>query len=366
MHIVGIDLGTTNSALAFTADAESGARLLPDSAACRAWRRARTKALLPSFLYIPGAKRVRRKASLALPWDEQPAASGGAIRAAARLGKRRAAGHLGEELAFESAARTGRAANLPWQAPEGVEKISAIDASAEYLRHLASRLESGAPRGADRSTRCSGHGSGVVRRVRARTDVASRQAGGTGRSDAARRAAGRLLRVAGRAPAMARNGAGGRSDSGDRHRRRDDGLLADRGGNQARRSRARTHRRRANTFCWAATTSIWRWPTRWPRGWRRRARASTTRNCRRSGIAAGQGKEKLLEPGSTAEAFPVTILGQGQQADRRVDQGGAAPVGHRAGVWRGSSPWPLPDDMPQRRRGRLGRTRAALCDRTQR
>ena len=29
------------------------------------------------------------------------------------------------------------AANLPWQAPEGAPKISAIDASAEYLRHLA-------------------------------------------------------------------------------------------------------------------------------------------------------------------------------------------------------------------------------------
>jgi molecular chaperone DnaK (HSP70) len=141
-QVIGIDLGTTNSAFAYTPDAESGARLLPVPQLAGSGE-VRDESLLPSFLYIPGENEFPSD-SLALPWDGAPQYVVG------RFAQRRGAENSGRLVASAkswlsnpSADRT--AALLPWQAPEGVAKISPIDASAEYLRHLRNAWTSAHP-----------------------------------------------------------------------------------------------------------------------------------------------------------------------------------------------------------------------------
>ena len=144
--IVGVDLGTTNCALAvFDAtaidDAGSGPApirvvdipqlVMPGEPAARS--------LLPSFLYIPGPQDFPA-GSLTLPWTPDPDYVVG------ELARRRGAENPGRLvssakswLSYGGAQRTGPI--LPWGAPDGVERISPVDASAEYLRHLAAAFE---------------------------------------------------------------------------------------------------------------------------------------------------------------------------------------------------------------------------------
>jgi molecular chaperone DnaK (HSP70) len=134
-HIIGIDLGTTNSALAFAPASESGARLLPVPQLAGPGE-VRDETLLPSFLYIPGANEFPED-SLALPWDGRPEYIVG------RFAQRRGIENSGRLVSSAKSwlSNTGAdrtAAMLPWQAPEGVRQISAIDASAAYLSHLRS------------------------------------------------------------------------------------------------------------------------------------------------------------------------------------------------------------------------------------
>jgi molecular chaperone DnaK (HSP70) len=144
--IVGIDLGTTNCAIAVcdaTALADVGGPpppirvldvpqlVMPGEIAARP--------LLPSFLYLPGAQDFPA-GSLALPWAPDPPYAGG------ELARRRGAENPGRLvssakswLSYGGAQRTGPI--LPWGAPDGVERISPVDASAEYLRHLAATFD---------------------------------------------------------------------------------------------------------------------------------------------------------------------------------------------------------------------------------
>ncbi len=132
-RIIGIDLGTTNSALAFTRDVESGAKLLPIPQLTGPGE-VGDESLLPSFLYLPGETEFTA-GSLALPWDAEPRYIAG--RFAQRRGGENAGRLVASAKSWLSNPGADRtAANLPWQAPEGVPKISAIDASAEYLKHL--------------------------------------------------------------------------------------------------------------------------------------------------------------------------------------------------------------------------------------
>ena len=145
--IVGIDLGTTNCALA-VADAaaiddaagqparidvaEIPQLVMPGEVAPRP--------LLPSFLYVPGPHDFPA-GSLALPWAPDPEYVVG------ELARRRGAENPGRLissakswLSYGGAQRTGPI--LPWGAPDGVERISPVEASAEYLRHLAAAFDS--------------------------------------------------------------------------------------------------------------------------------------------------------------------------------------------------------------------------------
>jgi hypothetical protein len=135
--IVGIDLGTTNSALAYCDDSaaancgniEVGAIpqvVNPNEVADRT--------LLPSFLYIPGELDFP-KGSLSLPWDADPKFLIG------ELARKRGAESPGRLVAsakswlsYAAAKRTSPI--LPWQAPEDVSRLSPVEVSSLYLQYL--------------------------------------------------------------------------------------------------------------------------------------------------------------------------------------------------------------------------------------
>jgi hypothetical protein len=146
--VVGIDLGTTNSALAWidTSLSEEEARVTsqgirqlvnPGEVAPRT--------LLPSFLYAPGDLDFP-VGSTALPWDPAPGQVVGEL--ARRRGAEnpsRLVASAKSWLSFGGANRTGPI--LPWGAPAEVPHISPVDASAAYLRHLAAAFDADVAQG---------------------------------------------------------------------------------------------------------------------------------------------------------------------------------------------------------------------------
>jgi molecular chaperone DnaK (HSP70) len=134
-YIVGIDLGTTNSAVAYV-DAEDPERRVQSFPVPQlvGENSVEERAALPSFLYIGGAHDLPPGA-LALPWDRQRTYAVGEL---AREQGARVPGRLVSSakswLCHGGVER--QAAILPWSAPEDVTKISPIEASARYLLHF--------------------------------------------------------------------------------------------------------------------------------------------------------------------------------------------------------------------------------------
>ena len=135
--IVGIDLGTTNSALAHsdtTADSQSArieVGIIPQAVNPN---EVADRTLLPSFLYIPGELDFP-KGSLSLPWDADPKFVIG------ELARKRGAENPGRLVASAKSWLSYAAANrsapiLPWQAPDEVSKLSPVEVSAQYLQYL--------------------------------------------------------------------------------------------------------------------------------------------------------------------------------------------------------------------------------------
>jgi len=134
-HSIGIDLGTTNSALAFTGIAEAMEPVqLASIPQLTNVNEVGSEPLLPSFLYIPG-ERDFPAGSTALPWNPKPAYVIGKLaqRRGAEVSSRLVSSAK-SWLSYSAVDRT--AAMLPWKAAEGLARISPLDASAEYLRHL--------------------------------------------------------------------------------------------------------------------------------------------------------------------------------------------------------------------------------------
>src|SRR5512143_416174 len=133
--VVGIDLGTTNSAVAYV-DTQSGERTITsfDIAQLVAEGAVGERPTLPSFLYLAGEHDVAPGA-LALPWDAQRDYAVGEF---ARAQGARVPGRLVSSakswLCHGGVDR--EAAILPWAAAEGVRKLSPVAASARYLAHL--------------------------------------------------------------------------------------------------------------------------------------------------------------------------------------------------------------------------------------
>jgi DNA-K related protein/Hsp70 protein len=138
-YLIGIDLGTTNSALAFVDlqhKPKSGRPEIKTFAIPQlvAMGETASRQLLPSFLYLPGAHDLPAGAT-ALPWD---AARAYAVGEFARNHGARVPGRLVTSakswLCHAGVDRS--AALLPWSAPPDVARISPVEASARYLQHL--------------------------------------------------------------------------------------------------------------------------------------------------------------------------------------------------------------------------------------
>jgi hypothetical protein len=142
-YIVGIDLGTTNSALArCDAVAEEEGRIEirsipqlvnPNEVAERT--------LLPSFIYIPGEFDFP-EGSVALPWDPEPKLVIGELaRKRGAESPNRLVASAKSWLSYAGVDRT--APILPWQAPEEVPKLSPVEASSQFLQHLRTVWDNG-------------------------------------------------------------------------------------------------------------------------------------------------------------------------------------------------------------------------------
>ena len=136
-YVVGIDLGTTNSALAFAAvpdgDAPPDFQILPIPQVVAA-KEVAPRAVLPSFLYLAAAKEFPPDA-LGLPWSK------GADRVVGTFARDQGARVPGRLVASAKSwlSHLGvdrRSPILPWGAPEGVPRVSPVEASAAYLIHL--------------------------------------------------------------------------------------------------------------------------------------------------------------------------------------------------------------------------------------
>lgn len=138
-YLVGIDLGTTNSALAYidlhAARGTSPPRILhfkiPQLVAPA---ETAPRDLLPSFLYVPGQHDLPPGAT-ALPWDPH---SPYAVGEFARNHGARVPGRLVTSAkSWLCHAGVDRSAPLlPWSAPPDVPRISPVEASRRYLQHM--------------------------------------------------------------------------------------------------------------------------------------------------------------------------------------------------------------------------------------
>ena len=144
-YIVGIDLGTTNSALArYDLEASEEASRIevcsipqlinPNEVAERT--------LLPSFLYIPGELDFP-KDSTSLPWEAKPKFVVGELaRKRGAESPNRLVASAKSWLSYAGVNRTSPI--LPWQAPAEVLKLSPVETSSEFLQHLSRAWEGSA------------------------------------------------------------------------------------------------------------------------------------------------------------------------------------------------------------------------------
>jgi len=135
---VGIDLGTTNSVVSFVelseADGEQAPLHVLDIPQLTAPGVIGEKKQLPSFLYQAHEAELAR-GDIVLPWDPEPEAIVGEL--ARQLGSKTPIRLVASAKSWLSHAGVDRrAALLPLQSPEEVERISPLQASIAYLRHL--------------------------------------------------------------------------------------------------------------------------------------------------------------------------------------------------------------------------------------
>ncbi len=103
----------------------------------------RDEPLLPSFLYLPGPADFPA-GSIALPWEESPQFVVGAL--AQKRGAEVANRLVASAKSWLSHAGVDRTAPiLPFTAPEGIARISPVEASRRYLDHLRAAWDSKIP-----------------------------------------------------------------------------------------------------------------------------------------------------------------------------------------------------------------------------
>ncbi|MFL5293547.1 MAG: Hsp70 family protein [Myxococcales bacterium] len=146
-YAVGIDLGTSNTALAFAdlaaKDPGASVEIFPVPQLVAAGE-VTPRPLLPSHLYLPGEHELP-KGALSLPWDQaDPSPPVGTF--ARDQGARVPGRHVASAkswLCHPSVDRTARI--LPWGAPPEVPRLSPVEASARILAHLRSAWDAAHP-----------------------------------------------------------------------------------------------------------------------------------------------------------------------------------------------------------------------------
>ena len=144
-YVVGIDLGTTNSVVAYSdtsADEPAAPQILAipqliDVGTVEA------SSALPSFLYLPAAGEFPADA-LRLPWGDDAASAVG--RFARKRGAEVPARLIASAKSWLSHAGVDRtAAILPWGSPDDVQKMSPVEASTQYLSHICHAWDAAFP-----------------------------------------------------------------------------------------------------------------------------------------------------------------------------------------------------------------------------
>ncbi len=137
-YAVGIDLGTTHSVVSYAAldevDGEQVALTVLDLPQLTAPGVIDEKKQLPSFLYLPHEAELAASDRV-LPWDSQPEHVIGEL--ARQLGSKTPIRLVASAKSWLSHAGVDcRSALLPLQSPEEVPRVSPLDASIAYLRHM--------------------------------------------------------------------------------------------------------------------------------------------------------------------------------------------------------------------------------------
>lgn len=138
--VVGIDLGTSNSAIAYAELEEVRTEERPvihqlEVPQLVAAGDVQQRNLLPSALYVAAGHQLR-DGDTALPWGDDKDRIVG--EAAKRLGAKTPVRLVESAKSWLCHGGVNRTANiLPWHAPDDIQKLSPVDASAAYLSHLA-------------------------------------------------------------------------------------------------------------------------------------------------------------------------------------------------------------------------------------
>src|SRR5262245_33619984 len=138
-YLVGIDLGTTNTALAYVDTAQKqtagGPKLHTFNVAqVVAAGQVGEQPLLPSFLYLPGPHDLA-PGSIDLPWKKHPPEAVGVF--ARNHGAKVPGRQVSSAKSWLSHPGVDRTAPLlPWAGPPDVPRLSPLEVSSRYLRHL--------------------------------------------------------------------------------------------------------------------------------------------------------------------------------------------------------------------------------------
>jgi molecular chaperone DnaK (HSP70) len=139
-YVVGIDLGTTNSVVAYVDTARDDfavdapdVRVFPVAQLVKPGL-VEEHPQLPSFLYLPAENELKPE-SLQLPWTKKPGPPVGAFaRTRGADVPRRVVASAKSYLCAVGADPSEPI--LPWGAPDDVQRISAVDAQTAYLAHV--------------------------------------------------------------------------------------------------------------------------------------------------------------------------------------------------------------------------------------
>ncbi|WP_313706207.1 Hsp70 family protein [Massilia sp.] len=146
-YAIGIDLGTTHSALSWVdleqSDGEKTAHGVLPVPQLTAPGTVDALPLLPSFLYLPHPDELA-PGELALPWSNEDPGNGGVASDNAIAGEMARSRGATTPIRLVSSAKSWlshpsvdrRAAILPSDAPEEVTRVSPLEASTRYLQHL--------------------------------------------------------------------------------------------------------------------------------------------------------------------------------------------------------------------------------------